>query len=183
MQFSKLKKMVEGLLCDSLKRRVGLHAAVYRHSHDDQARVWLTFDKRQILSASDLSFSLEHYHLEQALKEQYKLQPIPYNDDWEVMLNSPERKALIAASDQAEEELVEAGVWGSRHFYQALLNYPNLSIEEALTSENSLIRAFALFDRRVGKRRLLKMEHFEHPVEGEFFKIRCEVEGLNNGPS
>lgn len=181
MQFSKLKKTVEGFLCDSLKGRVELHAAVYRHSHDNQARVWLTFDKEQIYSAADLSFSVQHYNREQELKKQYELEPIPYNKDWKVMFNSPERKALIAASDQAEEELVEAGILGSWHLYAAFMNYPHLSIEQALTSEDSLIRAFALFDHRVGKRRLLKMDHFEHPVEGRFFKIRCDVEGLNKG--
>lgn len=179
MQFSKLKKTIEGFLCVSLKGRVELYAAVYRHSHDEKSRVWFTFDKQEILSAADLSFSMQHYDREHELKEQYNLKPIPYNSDWEVMLNSLERKALIAASDQAEEELTRAGEWGSWHLYFALLKYPNLSIEEALTSNNPLIRAFALFDRRVGKRRLTKMANFEHQIEEKFFQIRCMTEGLN----
>ncbi|MFC7687544.1 nonribosomal peptide synthetase [Ureibacillus sp. GCM10028918] len=183
MKFSKLKKTMEGFLCDSLKGRIELHAAVYRHSHDDQARVWLTFDKEQIFSAADFSFSVQHYYREQELKEQYALNPIPYNKDWEVMFNSPERKALMAASNQAEEELVEAGVLGSWHLYTALLSYPHLSIEQALTSEDPSIRAFALFDRRVGKRRLLKIQKVEHLIEELFFKIRCEVEGLKRETS
>ncbi|KGR78113.1 SF0329 family protein [Ureibacillus sinduriensis] len=179
MRFSKLKKSLEGFLCESLKKRVELHAAVYRQAHDSPSRVWLTFDKVQIFSAADLSFSVQHFNREQELVEQFELKPIPYNSDWEVMFLSPERKALIAASDQAEEELHRDRVWASWHLYASLLKYLNLSIEEALTSEYPLVRAFALFDRRVGKRRLLNMEHFTHSIEEKFFHIRCKVEGLN----
>ena len=179
MQFSKLKKIIEGFICASLQGRIELHAAVYRHSHDARARVWLSFDSQQILSAADLTFSMQMYERELELKEEYKLKPIPYNKDWDVMFNSPERQALIAASDQAEAELVQAGVWGSWHLYTALVNYSNLSIDEALTSKNPLYRAFALFDRRIGKRRLLKMKTFEHPLENKFFAIRCEAEGMS----
>ena len=179
MQFSKLKKTIEGFICTSLRGRIELHAAVYRHSHDARSRVWLSFDGQEIFSAADLTFSFQLYEREEELKEQYKLKPIPYNMDWEAMFNSPERQALIAASDQAEAELVQAGVWGSWHLYTALLNYLNLSIEEALTSKDPIIRAFALFDRRVGKRRILKMKNFEHPLEYKFFAIRREAEGTS----
>ena len=178
MKFSKLKKTIEGFLCTSLKGRIELHAAVYRQAHDSPSRVWLSFDKEQIFSAADLSHIQKHNSRQQELKKQYELKPIPYSENWEIMFNSPERKALIAASDQAEEELIQTGIWGSWHLYNALLNYPNLSIEQALTSEDPLIRAYALFDRRVGKRRLLAMENFPHSIEDKFFYIRCEAEGL-----
>lgn len=179
MQFSKLKKLVEGFLCESLKNRVELHAAVYRQAHDSPSRVWLTYDKVQIFTAADLSFSIQHFNREQELVEQYELRSIPYNDDWEAMFNSPEREALIAASDQAEEELHQAGVWASWHLYASLTEYLNLSIEEALSSDYPLVRAFALFDRRVGKRRLSNMRHFAHSIEEKFFHIRCAAEGLS----
>ncbi|MCM3390478.1 SF0329 family protein [Ureibacillus chungkukjangi] len=181
MQFSKLKKTIEGFLCAALRGRVELHAAVYRHSHDERSRVWFTFDKEEILSAADLSYSMMLYKREQELKELNNLKPIPYNTDWDVMLNSPEREALIAASEQAEEELMRAGEWESWHLYSALMKYPHLSIKDALIEDDPLIRAFALFDRRVGKRRLSKIDHFEHPIEEKFFQIRCMAEGLNRG--
>lgn len=167
-------------MCDSLKGRIKLHAAVYRHSHDDQSRVWLTFDKKQIFSAADLTYNIQQYQREQELKEQRQLKPIPYNEGWEVMFYSPERMALLEASNFAEEELLNEGILGTWHLYQRLLKYPNLSIEEALTLDDPIIRAFALFDRRVGKRRLLQMQHFLSPIEQQCYQIRCEVEKLQS---
>lgn len=176
MQFSKLKKSFERFLCPSLRGRVHLHAAVYRHSHDNQSRVWLTLDKKQFFSAEDLSFTMQHYKREQQIIKEESLQRIPYNDDWTIMLNSPERKALIEASQIAEEELLNKGIFTSFHFYDALQKYPNLSIDEALNNQNPLIRALALFDRRVGKRKLLTIQRCTHPVEQLFLQIRNEAE-------
>ena len=43
-------------------------------------------------------------------------------------------------------------------FCNALENYRNWDIQESLRSNNPLIRMFAIFDRRVGKRTLIKLE-------------------------
>ena len=43
-------------------------------------------------------------------------------------------------------------------FCNALENYRNRDIQESLRSNNPLIRMFAIFDRRVGKRTLIKLE-------------------------
>lgn len=83
-----------------------LHSAVYRHAHDQPSRIWLTFDKIQIFSAEDLTFNTKLYEREQQLKEELQLKPIPYSKNWGEMFNSPERKAIIQASDQAEQELL-----------------------------------------------------------------------------
>ncbi|TSI11682.1 nonribosomal peptide synthetase [Lysinibacillus sp. BW-2-10] len=178
MKFSKLKKTVESFLCDSLKGRVELHAAVYRHAHDQPSRVWLTFDKKQLFSAEDLTFTIQHYTREQQLKENLQLKSIPYSDNWQEMFNSPERQALLQVSDRAEQELLDNNIIASWHLYQMLLNYPHLSIDEALASNSPYIRAFALFDRRVGKRRLLNINQPHHPLEIMFFQIRKEVENM-----
>ncbi|MFP3917584.1 nonribosomal peptide synthetase [Lysinibacillus telephonicus] len=178
MQFSKLKKTLEGFLCDSLKGRIEVHAAVYRHSHDDKSRVWLTLDKDQLFSAADLSFHMAHHYLYENIKEELKLKPIPYSKSWEEMFNSPERAVIVEVSDHVEQQLIEQGIMESWHLYKAFMEYPNLSINEALSSKDSFTRAFALFDRRVGKRRLLKMETLQHPLEQKFYAIRCKAEGF-----
>lgn len=178
MQFSKLKKTIESFLCDSLKGRLEIHATVYRHSHDSQSRVWLTLDEKQVFSAADLSFIIAHNYLYEEIKKVQQLKPIPYSKDWEEMFNAPERAALVDASDKIEQQLINQGLMLSSHLYQAFINYPNLSIDEALLSEDPFTRSFALFDRRVGKRRLLKMETFQHSLEQQFYAIRCEAEKI-----
>lgn len=180
MQWSKLKAKLEGFLCDKLKGRIQLHATVYRKYHDSPGRVWIAFDKKEILSASDISYAVQHEKLYQRIKDEKELKSIPYDSDWKVMFNSQDRKELLKASDAAEEMMINQSIFESYHLYEAFLSYGSLSIEEALNSENIIIRAFSMFDRRLGKRRLLKLNFPQdtHPLIIEFYKLRCEVEGI-----
>jgi hypothetical protein len=51
------------------------------------------------------------------------------------------------------------------------------SLEDALASPSPFIRALALLDRRVGKRRLRLMEvENEHPIVRELFALRWTAE-------
>ncbi|WP_431028367.1 SF0329 family protein [Lysinibacillus sp. LZ02] len=179
MQWSKTKARLEGFLCAKLKGRIQLHATVYR-IHDGPSRIWITFDKKEILSASDLTFAVKHGHLYEQMKAEVNLSGIPYNQNWEMMFQSKERQALVEASDYAEEILMRQSLFASYHLYAPLMNYSNLSIEEALRSENIMIRAFSMFDRRLGKRKLKKLYFTEdtHPLIMKFYNIRCAVEGV-----
>jgi hypothetical protein len=43
------------------------------------------------------------------------------------------------------------------------------------------VQALAMFDRRVGKRRLAKMSvENEHPLVRKFYELRCQAEGLSH---
>lgn len=180
MQWSKLKNKVESFLCDKLKGRIELHAAVYRKYHDGPRRVWFTFEKKEILSAADVTYAVKHEKLYQQIKEEKKLKGIPYNRDWKVMFNSQERQELVKASDDVEEILIKESIFSSYHLYESFKMYSSLSIDEAVKSENSIIRAFSMFDRRLGKRRLkeLTFPQNTHPLIINCYKIRCDVEGL-----
>ncbi len=55
------------------------------------------------------------------------------------------------------------------------------NIEKSLTSENLLVRIFAILDRRVGKRTLIKMQENildEPDTFREFYAIRVKAEEL-----
>jgi len=181
MQFSKIKKRYESFLCKKLQGRVKLYATTYRKAHDNPASVWLTLDKQKILNADDLSFIVPRNILYAQLKEQHMLKPIPYNKDFNVMLGFPERRALVDAYDLAEETLMERGNFESFYLYEAIMYYMQLSIEESLLSENVLIQAFAMFDYRLGKRRLQNLNMTGvHPTIQQFYQIRCEAESIIN---
>ncbi|SOC44624.1 SF0329 family protein [Ureibacillus acetophenoni] len=179
MQFSKLKKTIESFLCDTLKDRVEIHVAVYRQAHDAPSRIYITFDKKIIFSADDVQFNIAHYKKENDLKKQLQLKPIPYSSDWKEMFNSPERMALIEASEKAENDLLNQGLLASWHVYRALMNYPSLSINDALASKDIFTRSFALFDRRLGKRRIISLDDRTHPIEKLFYSIRCSADEIN----
>ncbi|WP_010095434.1 hypothetical protein [Ornithinibacillus scapharcae] len=181
MQWSKTKTTLESFLCDRLKGRVRIHATVYRKFHDGPSKVWITFDKREIVSATDVTFAIEHEKLYQQLKEENGLKPIPYHPDWNVMFQSEEREQLVRASDTADETLIGKGIFDSNYLYTACMEYPSLSIEDAMNSEHIMIRAYSMFDRRLGKRRLKEIPLSDdiHPLIVEFYNIRCDVEGLS----
>ena len=58
--------------------------------------------------------------------------------------------------------------------------YPDLSIDDALSSPLVLARALSLLDARTGKRRLLACDPngFAHSVERTMFALRLRAEGL-----
>jgi hypothetical protein len=180
MQWSKTKTTVESFLCDKLKGRIKLYATVYRKFADCPDRVWITFDKKEIISASDLTYAVKHEKLYQLMKEEGNVDEIPYNPDWEVMFNSKERQELIQVSEDTEEILKNQSIFESYHFYAPLMEYSSLSIDEAMNSENIIIKAYSMLDRRLGKRRLKELIFTKdtHPLIVYFHKIRCEVEGL-----
>lgn len=71
--------------------------------------------------------------------------------------------------------------WGRSELEMFLLPYLSLSIEEALVSSQEIIRALAMFDKRLGKRRLKvladQMEN-EALLVKHFYEIRCHAEKL-----
>ena len=77
--------------------------------------------------------------------------------------------------EQIEHELEQEGWHANYNVQQDLLLYPTLSIEEALTHPHAFIRGFALLDRRVGKRRLERING-DTPFEFTCLKARLEAE-------
>ena len=82
-----------------------------------------------------------------------------------------------------DDVALELGVFDQRCFYEAFREFDSQGIQESLQSENELVRIFAIFDRRVGKRKLLAIKEnigSESKVFREFFAIRMLEEGLEN---
>lgn len=180
LQWSKTKAQLESFLADKLKGRVEIHAAVYRKSHDQPSRVWMTFDKKEITSASDVTYAVHHAKLYNQKIHEQKLKPIPYHPDWNQMLNSEGHQQLVNCSEEVERMLIDQNIFESYHFYQPLMKYSSLSIDEAIHSEHIVTRAFSMLDRRLGKRRLLRMQLSSdtHPLIIQFYQLRCAVEGI-----
>jgi hypothetical protein len=180
LQWSKTKSTLEHFLCDKLKGRIKIYATKYRKFHDGPSRVWITFDKKEILSASDVTYAVEHEKRYQHIKEEKNLKAIPYNADWDVMFNSEERQELSRTSEDAEKFLINQNIFESYHLFAPFMDYGSLSIDEAMNSENIIIKAYSMLDRRLGKRRLEKFEFTNetHPLIVDFYKIRCGVEGI-----
>ena len=122
------------------------HLTSYRRSHDEADKVWITIDGETVLK-------MKHYPYQRAEFEAY----------WCGLEYTAARSLLC-----------ELGFFRPQDFGNAMRTYLDLSIDDALASTNPLIKAFAIIDRRVGKRRLLKLEISETdiPLIRAFYSLR-----------
>ena len=84
----------------------------------------------------------------------------------------------------AAEAARRAGVHGDADVLHELEAYLSLPVDVALASESPLLRALAVLDARVGKRRLraLAATPDEHPLVAALLHLRCDAEGVRVGP-
>ncbi len=66
-------------------------------------------------------------------------------------------------------------------FCDALAIYRNQGIEESIRSENPLVRMFAILDRRIGKRTLIKLKDAVEELPlwlRQFYRLRFDAESI-----
>lgn len=134
--WSKTKKKLDGIICDSLRSRIEFHCSNYR-IHDGIGRIYITVDKK------------EGYNM-CTLKRDYYRTPVE-------------------------------GIYSQVEFIETLYKYLNSKIEDCIESQNPLVKILLILDRRVGKRRLIKMKESiekEEEIIRYFYKLRCEAERI-----
>jgi hypothetical protein len=173
MKWSQLKVRVEALLAESLKGRVAYHSTRYRHSHDSEGRGWITVDGVQFQDMSTLAAWVDQHH-RAAVAFGY-----PEKGYWYHLDELWHNQAYWQKWDETESERLAEGVYTCRDFNRALWDYHQMSLEDALRSENILIRAIAFLDRRLGKRRFLhcRPSPNEHPLVWAMYDVRAKADG------
>ncbi len=146
MQWSKLKTRAKDFICPELQDRIDFHLTSYRESHDGADKVWITIDGQRV-------FSCKHYPYELAEAEAY------YGG---------------LRGEQVKESLREKEIHRPKDFGDAIRAYLDMPISQALESSDPLVKAFALVDRRTGKRTLEKLEisDAEHTLVKAFYALR-----------
>lgn len=82
------------------------------------------------------------------------------------------------------EEILNIPSEERQQFYEALRDYPDSDIEKALGAADVVVRGLAMIDRRVGKRRLQRMDiSNDAPFVQFLYRLRCEVENINRTES
>lgn len=166
-RWSKEKLLLESFICDELKGRLEWRQVVHRHAHDQPARFSLTLDKEEIFATNTIKVEMLRYENHQLSEEEQK-QFLEYIQ----IKNGFNKKLEYYHNDVSFLYAEEKGFYGLTSF-EVLRDYPNLSIDEALNSPFELVRAYAMFDRRLGKRRLEKLDLIdEHPLVIKFYHIR-----------
>jgi hypothetical protein len=166
MQWSKLKSLVEARFAPALRRRVSLHQARYRYAREEVGRVWLMVDGRDAASFAT-----------GAVRPAVRAEADRLVDEREAG-GTP--TAYADASAEAEETVRAAGVYDDAGALAELEAFLSLPIDEALGAARPLLRALAVLDARVGKRRLraLAAGPDEHPLVRTLLALRCDAEGV-----
>lgn len=154
------KKLEKDYLAENLRGHIKYYATSYSKSSDHEGRAAILYDGKEILKGCYWN-NWTKAHL------------FPKDDKFENRMNCE-----MAYMDDTALKL---GVFDQRSFYEAFDEFDNQNIDESLDSENMLVRIFAILDRRVGKRKLLKIgEHIlsEPDIFRMFFIIRIHHERI-----
>jgi hypothetical protein len=173
-QWSKLKKRVETLFAPAVAGRVELRITHYRTAHDWEGRGWLTIDGSEVYNFCTLRYYLEFNKLAEELREANGA------TDFRV---PEQRPRYHEAGDEALAILEKRGIVSEKSFERSVQEYPSLSLDEALASDDFVHRAFAMLDRRLGQRRLAALDPGpeEHPLVRQLLDFRKKAEKESRG--
>jgi hypothetical protein len=162
MQWSKLKTRVKAFMVPSLRKRIDFHVTSYRSSHDEAEKAWVSVDGEQVFTAS-------WYRHQYAGAMRSKKGTLERDGR-----GRAQRDPILPEWVTKAEQL---GLHRPQQFGDALRQYLEISIKDALTSKDPFIRALALIDARVGTERLasVKPGPEEHSLVRLFYKLRCET--------
>ena len=153
-------KLENEYLAESLRGHIRYFATSYNKYPDNEGRASILLDGKEIIEGS----YCEQWSKAHLLPNDNKL-----------------RIRRLGEFPIMDDVALQFGQFDQRCFYRAFDEFDNQSIEKSLSSENAIVRVFALLDRRTGKRRLRAMKdtiHNEGEVFRTFFNIRATAEGL-----
>ncbi len=133
-----LKKQLEASLCDSLKGRVAYFFTRYHKVHNSYGRAAVNVDGREIVCFSWIEMCNQEYE-----------------SGW---LSDEEQIPFREAEERLKADWDHNCTYCETDFLIAALQFRNLPIQEALESENYIIKIFAVLDKRVGKRTLEQLK-------------------------
>jgi len=174
MKWSQRKKRLEASFADSVAGRVEVWSTRYRKPSDELGEAWITIDKERVWSMGTCTYYAEAHRAAQQ-----------FSGESFISSDRAQREVYWQARKQAEKSFANQGVCSLEDVDKALFGFLNLSINDPVTSDNPIIRAFAIIDGRFGRRRLLQFnDSDEHPLVRTLYRFRCRAEGikLNSEP-
>lgn len=161
-RWSKMRsKLEKEYLAYPLRGHIQYFAISYSKCPDHEGRAAILLDGNEIISGS-------------------------YYEQWSKAHLLPKDETLEARLKREfpfmDNTAIKYGQFDQRCFYKAFREFDNQNIESSLTSENMLVRIFSILDKRIGKRRLIKMSSTiaeESEIFQLFYDIRIKSEGIS----
>ena len=171
------KELEQDRLCPALRGRVQYFATHYHGAPDDYGRVCVRVDGKEYAHGNPYAYYGRGYcDLERVLKAAHQVPGRVWTG--KETLYEAENAALEA---QIQEQALADGAFSMTDFQRALEAYRQTPIQACLESSNPLVRMFAVLDRRVGKRTLMRLRGSvaQQPDWLAFFyRLRLEAEGI-----
>ena len=165
LSWSAMRQQLEQeFLCDSLKGRIQYFVTRYRKSHDQEGRVAIRLDGKEI-------FQSDFYDWNKKRQETWR----------EIDTEAGRLTSYWESGRRMELGALNKGGFDQYAFYNAFHAYQNSSINESLLSPDPVVRLFAILDRRVGKRRLqaMALEVEKQPEWLQiFYRLRLAADGV-----
>jgi len=154
-----LKKQLTEQLCEPLKNRITYFLTRYHKVHNVYGRASIRLDGKELIN-----FSWVEMYIQENDTKQY----------WE------ETGVWDYEAPALKEKWNQEAVFSDYDFLEAATKFLQLSIKDALQSDNYLIHVFAIMDKRVGKRTLeaiKKSEEFKTYPEWvqQFYELRLNL--------
>ena len=171
MKWTKLHAALNERIAPSLHRRVAIHQARYRRTAEEVGRVWITLDGEEIASFDTNSYVSRRAAIGNEIRSGLGPWGLPPASNYQ---------QYLAADQAAVQHLREAGLHDDYVALAELEGYLSLGVKQAMASQVPLVRAMAMIDRRLGKRRLvaLELKVDEHQLVKILLAARMEAEGL-----
>jgi len=174
MKWSQLKKRIEGNFAASVASRVEVWTTRYRGTPDGDGEGWVTIDKQRVSSMGTYTYLAKSYRETDRLRQE---------SGCTNYFDPAQSEGYCDAAREADRLVKKEGHFALWDFNQALFGSLSLSIDDAIQSDNPIIRAFATLDRRFGKRRLRAFDDSgETALVQILYRFRCEVEGIGPRP-
>ncbi len=158
MKWSKLKKELKDRLADSLKDRLDYHLTTYKNSTGYLGRAWITWDGKEILNFSNQDTWNEFQSYSNELAEKHYIS-----------------HEGIKATNRTEGKIMEKGEFSKYDFADNAFRFLNLNVQDAIKSNNPILMALAVVDKRIGKRTLNELNKAEnHPMIKQLIELRTE---------
>jgi len=156
MQWSKLRSRLHKFVAPSVRKRIDFHLIRYRKLGDATNEFLVTIDGEKVFSASYSRHNIETY-----IKTRttgllaYGDGPEPY---------------------EVEKSLTKREVHAPRNITSSIRTYFDLDPRIALSSSDPILKAFAMIDKRIGKRTLkaIELADDEHSLVKILYSLRME---------
>jgi len=190
MRWSKLKKQLEDFICPCLKGRVEFWITNYRKAHDQMGRTYITVDGKEVVNMCTIKKEIAVFNAEKELKKSKNIyfEQDDFKQDriYELLRREGFSEDILSQiarnrsiNDIAHKKVEEQDIFSQYDFLEAVERFLNSPIEESLKSDNSIVKALALIDRRVGKRTLNMLKESikdESEFVRYFYRLRYEAE-------